>query len=251
MKRLKLCVLIITIIFVIMYVRNVFKIINERDKDVNVKVDVSKEKQEIKKVLTSNKDKIIIIDAGHGGKDPGKVGVNNQLEKDINLDIAFKLRDKLVSSGFSVIMTRTKDVGLYSEFDRNKKNADLRNRVNIINESDAIVAISIHQNAYSSNKEKGAQVFYYTASAEGKQLADIIQNRMVQGLDPQNHRIAKANDSYYLLKKTTKPTVIVECGFLSNPEEAELLCDAVYQERVAWQVHMGVLQYLRSNVSGS
>lgn len=92
----------------------------------------------------------------------------------------------------------------------------------------------------------GAQVFYYNGSVKSKELAEMIQNRMIQYLDPENHRQAKANDSYYLLKKTGKPIVIVECGFLSNSAEAEKLCDNYYQEKVAWNIHMSIMQYLNT-----
>ena len=91
---------------------------------------------------------------------------------------------------------------------------------------------------------KGAQVFYYTGSTEGQKLADYLQKSMVGRVDPENHRQVKANDSYYLLKKTSTPIVIVECGFLSNSEEAKKLCSETYQERVAWAIHIGILQYL-------
>ena len=188
----------------------------------------------------------VVVDAGHGGSDPGKVGTNGALEKDINLAIAKRLAVLLEQSDVKVVMTREDDNSLNDSDADSKKVQDMKRRIALMEETDPDLVVSIHQNSYPTSDVKGAQVFYYTASADGKQLADIIQNRMIQGLDPQNHRMAKANDSYYLLKKTTKPTVIVECGFLSNPEEAELLCDKHYQERVAWQVHMGVIQYLNS-----
>ena len=112
-------------------------------------------------------------------------------------------------------------------------------------EAKADLAVSIHQNSYPDPAIKGAQVFYYTSSVEGKQLAKRLQERLVKGLDPQNHRQAKANDSYYLLKKTACPIVIVECGFLSNREEAEKLSTDEYQEKVADAICNGIETYLK------
>lgn len=186
----------------------------------------------------------VVVDAGHGGDDPGKVGTNGALEKDINLAIAKRLAALLEQSDVKVVMTREDENGLYDADADRKKVQDMKRRIAVMEEAEPDVVVSVHQNSYEDAAIKGAQVFYYTASAEGKELAETIQARMVLGLDPDNHRVAKANDSYYLLKKTTKPIVIVECGFLSNPGEAEQLTDPVYQERVAWQIHMGILQYL-------
>ena len=120
----------------------------------------------------------------------------------------------------------------------------MRNRVQLIEESNAALAVSVHQNSYSGESIKGAQTFYYTGSTESQELARLIQDRLVYTLDKENHRKEKANDSYYLLKKTGTPIVIVECGFLSNYAEAEKLCTEEYQEEVAWAVCMGILQYL-------
>lgn len=190
----------------------------------------------------------VVVDAGHGGDDPGKVGVNGALEKDVNLAIARRLAVLLEQSDVKVVMTREDENGLYDAGASSKKVQDMKRRIEKMEEVSPDIVVSVHQNSYEGASIKGAQVFYYTGSAEGKQLADIIQERMIQGLDPENHRVAKENDSYYLLKKTSKPIVIVECGFLSNPQEAELLVDPAYQERVAWQIHMGILQYLNQNV---
>lgn len=186
----------------------------------------------------------VVVDAGHGGDDPGKVGTNGALEKDINLAIAKRLAVLLEQSDVKVVMTREDENGLYDAGASQKKVQDMKRRIAKMEDADPDIVVSVHQNSYDGASIRGAQVFYYTGSTAGKELADIIQNRMVQGLDPENHRAAKANDSYYLLKKTAKPIVIVECGFLSNPDEAALLIDPVYQERVAWQIHMGILQYL-------
>ena len=161
----------------------------------------------------------VIIDAGHGGKDPGKVGVDGSLEKDINLQIARKLQRFLVMADVDVVLTRESDAGLYDEDAPNKKVQDMKNRASIIEEKKPDLTVSIHQNSYHEEYVHGAQVFYYAGSEESKELAGRIQQVMALDLDPDNTRQAKANDSYYLLKKTSSPIVIVECGFLSNPEE--------------------------------
>lgn len=193
-------------------------------------------------------DLVIVIDAGHGGRDSGKISVDNvTYEKDINLAIAYKLKGYLEAEGITVIMTRESDDGLYVESDSNKKAADLRRRIEVIERAAPVLVVSIHQNSYHESYVRGAQTFYYTTSAEGRELAEIIQEQLCLSLDPDNERKAKANDSYYLLKKTSVPIVIVECGFLSNPEEAALLTSKDYQDRVAFQIHLGVMQYLNQN----
>lgn len=186
----------------------------------------------------------VVIDSGHGGKDPGKIAADGTLEKNINLAIALKLQTYLEAADVHVIMTRTTDSGLYDENASNKKVQDMKNRIALMEESNADLIVSIHQNSYSDSAIHGAQVFYYTTSAPGKVLAEALQDILVKNLDPENHRQAKANDSYYLLKKTTKPIVIVECGFLSNPTEAALLKSDSYQDEIAWVLHLGILQHL-------
>lgn len=188
----------------------------------------------------------VIIDAGHGGNDPGKIGVDDSKEKEINLQIAKKLQAILEQQEIQVIMTREDDSGLYEEQSANKKAQDLKNRCEQINRLEPDCTVSIHQNSYHEEAIKGAQVFYYGTSGEAERLAEQIQKKLISYLDPDNHRQAKANESYYLLKKTKGPVVIVECGFLSNWEEAKLLQEEAYQEQVAWAVAMGVLNYLNT-----
>ena len=193
----------------------------------------------------SREDKTcIVIDAGHGGSDPGKVGINKAEEKTLNLQIALRLKALLEAEGIEVVMTRTDDDALHSKGAKNKKAEDMRKRCEIITEAMPVFTVSIHQNSYPEEYVKGAQVFYYGKSPEGKELADMIQASMIERLDKENHRTAKANESYYLLKRTPTPTVIVECGFLSNGQEAELLTSPEYQAKVAGAIHMGIMQYL-------
>ncbi len=188
----------------------------------------------------------IVLDVGHGGFDSGKIGVNGELEKDINLQIALKLKKVLEDNGISVVMTREDDQGLYDENASNKKAQDLQRRCDMINDEKPLMTISIHQNSYTSPEIRGAQVFYYTTSSESQKLAETIQKTLIEQVDPENHREAKANDSYYLLKKTDSVIVIVECGFLSNPQEAEKLADEEYQQKMADAICIGVSQYLGS-----
>ena len=182
----------------------------------------------------------------HGGSDPGKVSANGVSEKDINLALALKLRDLLEQKGIEVILTRDADVGLHPSGVSNKKAADMQARCQIITEANPVFTISLHQNSYPSPEVKGAQVFYYEQSEKGKILATILQENLISRVDPENTRSAKANDSYYLLKKTPTPTIIVECGFLSNPTEAELLLDENYQNKLVRAIYMGILEYLES-----
>lgn len=184
------------------------------------------------------------IDAGHGGFDPGKVGIDGSLEKDVNLAIALKLQKLLIQNDIQVVMTRDTDTALSTESDTNKKKADMRRRREQITACDADLGVSIHQNSFPSEAQKGAQVFYYTHSKESETFAKIMQKQLIKTLDKNNHRLEKSNDSYYLLKETSCPMLIVECGFLSNFEEASKLNSPEYQNQVAWAIHLGILSYL-------
>lgn len=182
---------------------------------------------------------LVVLDPGHGGRDPGKVGAQGEQEKDINLAISLKVKERLEKDGMEVVMTREKDVMLADEDASNKKLEDLNNRIRIINERQPAVAVSIHQNSYSDASVKGAQVFYFTHSDKGKQAAEAMQKELLE-FDQENKRKIKANDTYYLLKKTEVPTVIVECGFLSCPEEEALLTDEAYQKKLAEAIAKGI-----------
>ena len=196
--------------------------------------------------IINEKKPCVVIDAGHGGNDPGKVGINGALEKDINLEIAIKLQQFLEMEDVEVILTRESDAGLYDENASNKKVQDMKRRVEIIEQSAPVLTVSIHQNSYHEEYVHGAQTFYYENSEQSKLLAEKTQQALLNGVDKENKRVAKSNDSYYLLKKTSSPIVIVECGFLSNSEEAGKLESDYYQEKVAWAIHLGILQYINS-----
>ncbi len=197
--------------------------------------------------VDAEKEKIcVVLDAGHGGDDPGKVGINGANEKDVNLQIAEQVKIFLEANEIEVIMTRESDEGLYDANASNKKVQDMKRRIEMIDEVSPALTVSIHQNSYPEEYVHGAQVFYYTGSVQGQLLAEAVQGQLIKRVDSENKRRVKANDSYYLLKKTGVPIVIVECGFLSNSAEAEKLCSPEYQQRVAWAIHMGILQYLNS-----
>ena len=191
---------------------------------------------------------IVCVDPGHGGTDPGKVGINGQLEKDINLAIAKKLKTYLEASDVTVVLTRYNDMGLYSSGDAHKKMADMRKRCQLIEEVKPDLVISIHQNSYHEEAIRGGQVFYYKTSVRGKKLAQILQERFDYVLGDANKRQAKANDNYYLLLHVKEPIIIAECGFLSNWEEAEKLETKEYQDRLAWTLHMGIMEYLNQEI---
>lgn len=188
------------------------------------------------------------LQPAHGGTDPGKVGINGQLEKDINLAIAKKLKTYLEASDVTVVLTRDKDMGLYSSGDAHKKMADMRKRCQLIEEVKPDLVISIHQNSYHEEAIRGGQVFYYKTSVRGKKLAQILQERFDYVLGDANKRQAKANDNYYLLLHVKEPIIIAECGFLSNWEEAEKLETKEYQDRLAWTLHMGIMEYLNQEI---
>ncbi len=183
-------------------------------------------------------DKVIVLDAGHGASDGGAIGTTGVAEKDINLKIAQKLQKLLEQTGATVIVTRADDSAI-AETKRN----DMRLRKSIKETSAADIFVSIHMNKFSQSKYSGAQVFY-SSDDKSKALGEAIQSSMRNILNPDNNRVAKnAENSIYILKKSDVPSVIVECGFLSNPEEEELLTQSDYQDKVAWSVYAGITSY--------
>lgn len=193
---------------------------------------------------TQDAKRCIVLDAGHGGSDPGKVGCNDVLEKDINLSIVYKLKTLFENKGFKVVLTRTDDKVLADENSKNVKIEDMRNRVALITETMPIMTISIHQNSFPDSSISGPQVFFYDQSPEGEAIAATLQDTLNTILEPPKPRVSKSNDDYYILKKTPTPTVIVECGFLSNETEAANLTTEAYQEKLARAVYWGTCEYL-------
>ena len=186
---------------------------------------------------------VVVIDAGHGGSDPGKVGINGQLEKDINLKITEQLKAYLEASDVEVILTRDSDQGLYSSGDSHKKMADMRKRCEIINEAVPDLVVSIHQNSLPSSKRThGAQVFY--GKKEGSaEVANAVQLALNQTVNAGNEKTEKAIDaSIFLMKNVTAPAILIECGFLSNENETALLKSGEYQQRLAVVIASGLLQ---------
>lgn len=180
---------------------------------------------------------VVVIDAGHGGYDPGKIGVNKALEKDINLQISEKVKRYLEERGIEVVMTREKDIM------EETKLTDMKKRVSVINKTKPVIAVSIHQNSYSDSSVTGAQVFYYKGSEVGKEAATLMQEELKK-LNSENVREIKENNNFYMLKKTKVPTIIVECGFLSNAQEAEKLVSEEYQEVLAETISGGIIKWL-------
>jgi len=181
--------------------------------------------------------KIIVLDAGHGGWDPGMV-VGKVEEKHINLSIAQKLQVYLEEAGATVIVTRQDD----SDLAKNKS-GDMNARRLIANTSHADIFVSIHQNSYNSSSVKGAQLFYFNESDNSQKLANCVQVRIKEFVDANNKFKAKANSNYYVLKQTMMPAVLVECGFLTNHSERQKLLSEEYQEKMAWGIYLGIVDY--------
>lgn len=188
--------------------------------------------------------KTVVIDPGHGGSDPGKIGINEALEKDINLAISKKLKSCLEKENIRVVMTREDGDGLYEESDANKKQADMRARCEIMDGANADLTVSVHQNSYTAESVSGPQVFYYAQSQDGERAARCIQDALNSCLEIERPREIKSNNTYYILKKTKTPVVIAECGFLSNSAEAAKLVTEKYQQQVAEALTEGILKFL-------
>ncbi len=191
-------------------------------------------------------DKVIAIDAGHGGVDPGAIGKQGTKEDEINLQIALKLRKLIEENGGVVILTRNDGEGLYTEESktiRDKKNEDLRNRKTEVNNSKPDVLLSIHLNSFPESKYYGAQTFYKKGCEKSKNLALLIQEELRNVLDKNNKRVPQPRDNVYLIKESEAPAIIIECGFLSNFEEESRLNDPKYQQKIAWGIYIGVMRY--------
>ena len=197
--------------------------------------NVSKEEKKAKKDQV-----VIVVDPGHGGEDPGKVGINDVLEKDLNLQIAKKVKKLLEEAGIKIVMTRTNDKV------PDAKKEDLNQRVQLINDTKPKLALCIHQNSYPDAKIKGAQVFYHTITPEAEDVASIVQEQL-RTVDPTNTRQIKENDTYFMLKNTQVPTIIVECGFLTNPDEAAKLTQEDYQDQLAQAICEGIIKWMNGN----
>lgn len=190
--------------------------------------------------------KTIVIDAGHGKPDEGAESSTGTTEAAINLKIALKLQNLLEQSGTTVILTRSDENAIYnidSKTLKQKKISDIHNRVKIGNESSADIFVSIHLNKIPESQYDGWQTFYKEGSSEGQKLAVAIQNNLNNSIQKENNRIAKTIDNIYIINHVEIPITIVECGFLSNPEEEKQLLEDKYQDKLAWGIYNGIIEY--------
>ncbi len=191
-------------------------------------------------------NKTVVIDAGHGVPDEGAESRNGTTEAQTNLKIAIKLQNLLEQSGCTVILTRSDENAIYdldAKTLKQKKISDIHNRVKIGNESSADAFVSIHLNKIPQQQYDGWQTFYKDDSADGKKLATLIQSNLNEAIQKENKRVAKTIDNIYIIKHVQIPTTIVECGFLSNEEEEKKLLDDLYQDRLAWGIYNGIIDY--------
>lgn len=190
--------------------------------------------------------KTVVIDAGHGKPDEGAQSSRGTTEAETNLKIALKLQNLLEQSGSSVILTRSDENAIYdldAKTLKQKKISDIHNRVKIGNESSADIFVSIHLNKIPQQQYDGWQTFYNAQNQDGQKLAVAIQNNLNKAIQKENNRVAKSIDNIYIVKHIEIPTTIVECGFLSNPDEEKKLLEDEYQNRLAWGIYNGIIDY--------
>lgn len=189
----------------------------------------------------------IVIDAGHGGVDGGAVSCSGKNESSFNLQIALRLNDLMHLMGYDTVMIRSTDTSVYTSGQTiaQKKVSDLKQRVTIVNRTQNAVLVSIHQNTFPESQYSGAQVFY-SKSSGSEELAKLLQEELVACLNPGSSRKAKQGSGIYLLDKTTAPGVLVECGFLSNPQEEQALRTPEYQKKICCVISAAVARFLAS-----
>lgn len=199
--------------------------------------------------FSDNEKFTVVCDAGHGEPDGGAVGANGTLEKDINLAITLKLQEVLENSGIKVILTRTGDSGLHGGVGsiRAMKLTDMHKRLEIINNSNADLFLSVHMNSFTDKSVSGIHVFYGEKYEFIKPLAEEIMNNTSSAAGAQAHDVKTAEKSLYLMKNSNIPSILVECGFLSNPDEEKKLNDDSYQSKLAWAIGKSIVQY-RENI---
>ena len=207
---------------------------------------ISDKKETVPTVSLPVAGKTIVIDAGHGKPDEGAQSSTGTTEAATNLKIALKLQNLLEQSGTTVILTRSDENAIYdidAKTLKQKKISDIHNRVKIGNESSADLFVSIHLNKIPQQQYDGWQTFYKQGSEEGKKLAVSIQNNLNEAIQKENNRVAKTIDNIYIIKHVEIPITIVECGFLSNPTEEKKLLEDEYQNRLAWGIYNGIIDY--------
>ncbi len=186
----------------------------------------------------------VVIDAGHGGVDNGVRGVNTKVkESEINLKVAKKVEKYLLSAGMSVVLTRSSSAGLYGVATKNLKRRDMEKRKQIIEKAEPHLVVSIHMNKYSTSSRRGAQVFYKNGDESAKLLASCIQDSFNK-MEEASRECSILTGDYYILNCTNYPSVITECGFLSNPEDEALLITDEYQDSIAYAIFKGIAEYL-------
>ena len=206
--------------------------------------------QTIETVSLPVTNKVVVIDAGHGSPDEGAESANGVTEAQTNLKIALKVQNLLEQAGCTVILTRSDENAIYdvdSKTLRQKKNSDIKNRVKIGNESSADIFVSIHLNKIPQSQYYGWQTFYKQGNEQGKNLATCIQNSLNEAIQKENKRVPLKIDNIYIIKNVEIPTSIIECGFLSNLEEEKLLLQDDYQNKLAWGIYTGIINYFYEN----
>lgn len=194
-------------------------------------------------------NKVIVIDAGHGVPDEGAESSNGTSEAETNLNIALKLQNLLEQSGATVILTRSDENAIYdidSKTLKEKKISDLKNRVKIGNESSADIFVSIHLNKIPQQQYSGWQTFFKSSDENSIKLARSIQNNLNESIQKENNRVAMKLDTIYIMKNVEIPITVVECGFLSNPEEEKNLLNDTYQNQLAWGIYSGIIDYFNT-----
>ena len=200
----------------------------------------------IQAMYAATEKNIVVLDAGHGGEDPGAIGMNNVYEKDINLDITFMIGEILSERGFAVVYTRLEDKLLYSEEENIKgfrKISDLKNRCKVAAEYPEAVFVSIHMNSYQNSKYSGLQVYYSENNEESRILASNIQSSVKSEIQNANNRTIKNGEGMYILENINNPAVLIECGFLTNADECKKLSEKEYQKQLSLAIVCGIIKY--------
>ena len=200
-------------------------------------------------VETVANEKLIILDAGHGGEDPGASSADGVFEKDLNLEITMMLGQMLIEKGYTVIYTRTEDKLLYGPDENIKgirKITDLKNRCKVAKEYPEALFISVHMNSFGSSRYSGLQVYYSTSNEGSEQLANFIQSSVKRELQPENTRKIKPGKDIYVLENTDNVAVLIECGFLTNSKEAKKLSEKEYQKMLCFSIICGIIDYMNS-----
>lgn len=190
----------------------------------------------------------VVLDAGHGGIDSGVSGVSTGVkESELNLSYVKNIEKYLQNAGMSVVLTRTSNAGLYGVATKNRKRKDMEKRKQIINEAQPNLVLSIHMNKYSMSTRRGAQVFYKKGDEYAKLLAQSIQNEL-NGMEESSRECSVLTGDYYILNCSEFPSVIIECGFLSNIEDERLLIDKNYQDKLSYTIFRGIVSFLSKSI---